>query len=89
MEWYTYKSQKLGSVSSSLTYRTNIMEYVVKLTMKEMQSIAQWLKDRGLSDNVPVTIKSDQTGIGTTLMVLVETRENEGIWKDFTDYDSW
>jgi hypothetical protein len=65
------------------------MEYVVKFTMKEFQSIAQWLKDRGLSDNVPVSIKSEQTGIGSTLMVLVETKDGEGIWKDFTDYDSW
>ena len=65
------------------------MEYAVKLTMKEFQLVAQWLKDRGLSDNVSVTIKSGQTGIGATLMVMVETKDGEGIWKDFTDYDSW
>lgn len=65
------------------------MEYAVKLTMKELQLVAQWLKDRGLSDNVSVTIKREQTGIGATLMVMVETKDGEGIWKDFTDYDSW
>lgn len=65
------------------------MEYVVKLTMKEIQTIAQWLKDRGLSDNVTVAIKSEQTGIASTLIALVETKDGEGIWKDFTDYDSW
>lgn len=65
------------------------MEYVVKFTMKEFQTIAQWLKDRGLSDNVTVAIKSEQTGIASTLIALVETKDGEGIWKDFTDYDSW
>ena len=61
----------------------------MKFTMKEFQSVAQWLKDRGLSDDVSVSIKSEQTGIGSTLMVLVETKDGEGIWKDFTDYASW
>ena len=61
----------------------------MKLTMKEIQTIAQWLKDRGLSDNVTVAIKSEHTSIGTGLMVLVETKDGEGIWKDFTDYDTW
>lgn len=61
----------------------------MKLTMKEIQNIAQWLKDRGLSDDVKVEIESEPTGIGTSLTVMVETKEGEGIWKDFTDYDTW
>ena len=61
----------------------------MKLTMKEIQTIAQWLKDRGLSDDVKVEIESEATGIGTSLTVMVETKDGEGIWKDFTDYDTW
>ncbi len=61
----------------------------MKFTMKEFQQIAQWLKDRGLSDNVEVHVKQEHTGIGTALTVMVATKDGEGIWKDFTDYDSW
>ena len=61
----------------------------MKLIMKEFQQIAQWLKDRGLSDNVEVHVKQEPTGIGMALTVMVVTKDGEGIWKDFTDYDSW
>jgi hypothetical protein len=37
----------------------------------------------------PLTISVEQTGIGPTIKVFIETKPGEGVYKDFTDYNSW
>lgn len=61
----------------------------MKLTISDVRRILKWVDQKSLTDATPMEIILTSSPIGDTLEVKVETSENEGIWVDLTDYDSW
>jgi len=60
----------------------------VKLRLEDIRRLAAWADTLG-PRNIPIEIKVTQTNIGQTVIAFAETDEGSGVWKDFTDYDSW
>lgn len=61
----------------------------ITLNAKQLAEIAQWLSAQSVSPRADVKIRVTNTGIGPSLMALVEQSEGAGIWRDFTEYDTW
>jgi len=71
------------------------MEKVVELTLNEINALFDFVmkyKDvLGRYDVVKVT-QTDSSGIGTTTRAFISTSEDnddEGLYKDITDYETW
>ena len=68
-----------------------------------MKLTKQWLRNNFINDTIIewydnldaydkskcIIIETVDTGIGTAIKVYLETKPGEGVWKDFTDYNSW
>ena len=63
----------------------------MRFTVDEILRVAEWLESKGLYDKrkTEVFIERNSTGIGDTFIIKATTGDNEGIWSDLTDYDSW
>lgn len=63
----------------------------MRFTVDEIFRAAEWLESKGLYDKRKneVFIERNSTGIGDTFIIKATTGDNEGIWSDLTDYDSW
>lgn len=61
----------------------------MKLTIGDVRRILEWAEQKSLTDATPMEISQTSGPIGDTLKIKVKTSENEGIWADLTDYDSW
>lgn len=66
-------------------------ETKIELTFQDIMSIAHWIEGYRDPDKQPqfVTIKHTHTGIGPAIEAYIELKEGEGVWKNFTNYDSW
>lgn len=61
----------------------------IEISPTELLTLMDWI---ATFDNPPRVIKiisGPETGIGRTIRAEVETAENEGRYKDITDYESW
>ena len=61
----------------------------IEISPKELITLMDWI---ATFDNPPRVIKiisSPETGLGRGVRAEVETSENEGRYKDITDYESW
>lgn len=61
----------------------------MRITVKELSRLMDWIKDNGFGDDMQITIESTSNGIGSATEASVEIKKGEGIWIDLTDYDSW
>ena len=61
----------------------------VSLSISELCKLADWVEAKNLKPNQSVTIESIATGIGCVLIAKVKTSEDEGIFYDLTNYDTW
>lgn len=61
----------------------------MKLSVGEVMKLAKWLETKGLKDTHEVIIESTATGIGSVVEAKVRMTEDEGIFIDLTDYDTW
>jgi hypothetical protein len=61
----------------------------LKMSAGELADLAAWVEKQGLKRNHEVHLEQAQTGIGTTLVAKIHLTEDSGIFKDFTDYESW
>lgn len=59
------------------------------LTAKQLAEIAQWLSAQSVEARAKVTVRITETGIGPSLVALVEISDGSGIWRNFTEYDTW
>jgi hypothetical protein len=57
-------------------------------TCKELYDLYKWIDDMDPKPRL-IKIYSTQTGIGQSLRAEIDNGEGEGIYKDFTDYESW
>lgn len=64
-------------------------KHCIKLSVKQLNQIASWIATRDLADTNTVEISMIETGIGPWIEAKVELTEGEGIWRDFTDHESW
>lgn len=61
----------------------------MRMSVGEVMKLAKWLETKGLKDNHEVIIETTATGIGTAVEAKVKMTEDEGLFIDLTDYDSW
>lgn len=63
-------------------------ERVILISPKEIQSLVNWI---ATFEKTPRVIKliGTQTGIGQALRAEVEITEDEGVYKDLTNYEEW
>jgi hypothetical protein len=61
----------------------------LKMSAGELADLAAWVEQQGLKRNHEVRLEQVQTGIGCTLVGKIHLTEDSGIFKDFTDYDTW
>lgn len=62
-----------------------------KLSFKQVMLLANWIEDYRDPDKQPqyVVIEVEHTAIGPAITAYIDTKEGEGVWKDFTDHDTW
>jgi adenylosuccinate synthase len=61
----------------------------MKISVGEVLKLAKWLETKGLKETHEVIIETTSTGIGTCVEAKVRMTEDEGLFIDLTDYDSW
>jgi hypothetical protein len=61
----------------------------MKMSVGEVLKLAKWLETKGLKETHEVIIETTQTGIGTCVEAKIRMTEDEGLFIDLTDYDSW
>ena len=63
----------------------------LRLTMKDLMLINYWMEGFRDPNKQPqfVIIEAVETGIGQSVKAYIETDKGQGVWKDFTDYESW
>jgi hypothetical protein len=61
----------------------------MRMNVGEVMKLAKWLEAKGLESTHQVDIETTATGIGTHVEAKVKMTEDEGIFIDLTDYDSW
>jgi hypothetical protein len=66
-----------------------VMSNTMEISVGEIMDLAAWVEKQGLKRSHPVTVEYTQTGIGTALEAKIKLTEDSGIFKDFTDYESW
>lgn len=65
------------------------VKHNVFLNVNDLRSIVEWLDSLKVEYNPNINIILTPTGIADAIEVKVTTKDGEGIWKDFTDYESW
>jgi hypothetical protein len=63
-------------------------EMKIDISINEIETLLEWVKNLDPAP-IKVTLIATSTGIGTHIRAEVHTSENEGQFKDITDYDSW
>jgi hypothetical protein len=62
----------------------------VKLTVNDLRKMIHWIDSEGVENTAVVEIMvSSSSGIGQGIEAKIETGKGQGVWKDFTDYESW
>jgi len=62
----------------------------LKLTVNDLREMVYWIDKVGVENTAVVTITvSSSSGIGPSIEAKIETQQGQGVWKDFTDYESW
>lgn len=61
----------------------------VQLTPTELLTLVDWIATFESPPRVINIIHNEQTGLGRGVRAEIETAENEGRYKDITDYESW
>ena len=64
------------------------MQRRLTISPKELETLTEWIKDMDPQPH-KISLFSESTGIGCCIRAEIETAENEGVWKDITDYDNW
>lgn len=64
------------------------MERRLTISPKELETLMEWIKDMDPQPH-KISLLSASTGIGCCIRAEIETAEDEGIWKDITDYENW
>ena len=60
----------------------------ISIGLSELKKLTDWLEKMDPQPHV-VYIITEHTGIGTAIRAEIKTAEDEGRWKDLTDYDNW
>ena len=60
----------------------------ISIGLNELKKLNEWLDKMDPKPHV-VYIITEQTNIGTAIRAEIKTSEDEGRWKDLTDYDNW
>jgi hypothetical protein len=60
----------------------------INLSINELKKLVEWLETIEPKPHV-IYISTEATGIGTAVRAEIKTSEDEGLWKDLTDYDNW
>lgn len=61
----------------------------MRMSVGEVMKLAKWLESKGLKSTHEVEIESTETGIGNHLEAKIRMTEDEGLFIDLTDYDTW
>ena len=61
----------------------------IEISPKELLTLVDWIATFEQSPRVIKIISGPETGLGRSVRAEVETSENEGRYKDITDYESW
>lgn len=61
----------------------------MRISVGEIATLAAWVEKQGLKSNHEVRLEQTQTGIGNAIIAKIRMTEDEGIFKDITDYDCW
>jgi hypothetical protein len=61
-------------------------EVSITLSVKELNTLIEWTSSKKFEQ---ITITQTSTGIGPATKAVINTSEDEGIWKNLTDYESW
>lgn len=61
-------------------------EVNITLNEKELATLIEWAADKKVDK---ITITQSSTGIGPATKAMIYTSEDEGMWKNLTDYESW
>ena len=61
----------------------------MRISVGEIATLAAWVEKQGLNSNHEVRLEQTQTGIGNAIIAKIRMTEDEGIFKDITDYDCW
>jgi hypothetical protein len=56
--------------------------------MNELKKLMEWLETIDPKPHV-IYLSTEQTGIGKATRAEIKTAEDEGRWKDLTDYSNW
>jgi hypothetical protein len=65
-----------------------VVTETLTFTCKELYDLYKWIDAMDPKPHL-IKIYSTQTGIGPSLRAEIDNGEGEGIYKDFTDYESW
>lgn len=63
----------------------------ITICIDDLRDIVEWYDslDKTVTSSFNIKIFANSNGIGPVVKAFVETGNQEGVWKDFTDYDSW
>lgn len=61
-------------------------EVSITLNAKELAKLIEWVADKKIDK---ITITQSPTGIGPATKAMIYSSEDEGMWKNLTDYESW
>jgi hypothetical protein len=61
----------------------------MRISVGEIATLAAWVEKQGLKSNHTVRLEQTQTGIGNAITAKILMTDDEGIFKDITDYDTW
>lgn len=63
----------------------------ITICIDDLRSIVEWYDslDKAPTTSFNIKIFANSNGIGPVVRAFVETGNQQGVWKDFTDYDSW
>ena len=63
----------------------------IRISIGDAMLISHWMETYRNPDKQPqfITIETIDTGVGQAIRAFIETKKGEGVWKDFTDYNSW
>ena len=64
-------------------------ERSISISPKELLSLVEWLATFDYPPHEITIITSSNSGIGTSVRAEVKLTENEGRFKDLTDYENW
>ena len=64
---------------------------ILRISMKNIKSINYWMEGFRDPTKQPqfIIIEKIETGIGQAVKAYIETEKDQGVWKNFIDYESW